>query len=419
MSTTLLIAGLLLLNCYTAFGQVDPNNAKAENYFYSNTVPEATAKFTTACRGAGGSIEYMVLPEKGAQNETLQAAVCSIGDPQNRAVIFTISGTHGIEGYAGSMAQISMLRGPPTMFLKSVRMVHLHMVNPYGASHILKENEQNADQYKNYGGFYALGYDNPIVQKMMDGIDLKNLANETVRNQAIAFFGNLTGEYGADKVNLALKTGQGKRPEGIAYFGPSKSWSSKTIDSVLDKYVQKADRVLLIDWHTAVGPYGTWACIPSDPDSEKAFKRWAPNALVVENDVVTPTGGSVPYSNVKTVTGAKQFVSIVWEAGTYPADMEISIMFILRLHCRFYNTPSHPMCAYVISRIQEFFYPQKEDWKVQTYNGINDVLPKVISGFAADAMGGTPLNTGTASVWISSYSCILFGLLLHFLLQEK
>ena len=42
---------------------------------------------------------------------------------------------------------------------------------------------------------------------MMDGIDLKNLANDkTVRNQAIAFFGNLTGEYGADKVNLALKT---------------------------------------------------------------------------------------------------------------------------------------------------------------------------------------------------------------------
>ena len=410
MSNALLIVGLVLLTGYIVSALDDRSNTRAENYYYSNSVPEATVKFTTACRGAGGSIEYMDLPEKGAQNEMLQAAVCSIGDPKDRAVIFTISGTHGIEGYAGSMAQISMLRGPPTMFPKGVRMVHLHMLNPYGASHILKENEQNADQLKNYAGYYALGYDNPIVQEMMDGIKLEKLGDEAARNQAIAFFSNLTDKYGADKVNLALKSGQGNRPKGIAYFGPSKSWSSNTTDYVLEKYVKKVDRLLVIDWHTAVGPYGEWACIPGEADSEKAFKRWAPDALVVEYDIVIPTGGIIAYSNMKAVTGATQFVNLVWEAGTYDAGLEISTMFILRLYCRFYSTASDPFCAYVISQIQDFFYPQKEDWKMQTYNRINDLLPKVVSGFAGDA--------SSARVWISSYSCILFGLLLHFLRQE-
>jgi hypothetical protein len=198
MANALLIIGLGLLSCYIVCAVDDRSNTRAENYYYSSSVPEATVKFTMACRGAGGSIEYMELPEKGVYNEILQAAVCSVGDPKDRAVIFTMSGTHGIEGYAGSMAQISMLRGPPTMFPKGVRMVHLHMVNPYGASHILKENEQNADQLKNYAGYYALGYDNPIVQEMMDGIDLKNLGDETARNRAIAFYGNLTAVYGVE-----------------------------------------------------------------------------------------------------------------------------------------------------------------------------------------------------------------------------
>ncbi|CAF5081444.1 unnamed protein product, partial [Rotaria sp. Silwood1] len=107
--------------------------------------------------------------------EQLQATVCAVGDVRKRAVIYTISGTHGVEGYAGSMAQISMLRGNSSMFPRGVRMVHLHLINPYGASYILKENEQNADQIKNVAMYYTLNYDNPILQRLMDQIDLPNL----------------------------------------------------------------------------------------------------------------------------------------------------------------------------------------------------------------------------------------------------
>jgi hypothetical protein len=131
---------------------------RVDNYYYSDTVTEADGQFTMACRNAGGSIEYMANPFRGKENETLRAAVCALGNPNARAVIFTISGTHGIEGFAGSMAQIAMLKGPASYFPHGVRMVHLHMINPYGASHILKENEDNADQLKNYAGYHSLGY---------------------------------------------------------------------------------------------------------------------------------------------------------------------------------------------------------------------------------------------------------------------
>ena len=352
-----------------------------DNYYYSSNVTEATYKFKAACNDAGGSFEEFNHPDKGVYGEQLQATVCLVGKSRARSTVFTISGTHGVEGYAGSMAQILMLRDLSTAFAADLRMVHLHMINPYGASYILKENEQNADQLKNQAMYYSLAYDNSIVQEMIDGIDLPNLGNATVQKQAFEFFEQLIAKYGPDAVNVALKTGQGKRPQGIAYFGPSKSWSSLTTDYVIDKYLQNTDNILLIDWHTAVGPYGNWTFIGVDQETEIAFKSWAPDALVAPNDVGVPTGGNLPYSRVKERTGAKRVLRGVWEAGTYPVTQQTNAVFILRLYCRFYSNLTDPFCQQIIAQIKEFFYPKQEDWKILTYNIIKDILPKVLSGF--------------------------------------
>ncbi|CAF1194030.1 unnamed protein product [Rotaria sordida] len=282
-----------------------------------------------------------------------------------------------------------MLRGNSSMFPPNVRMVHLHLINPYGASYILKENEQNADQLKNEAMYYTLNYDNPILQQFIDQIDLPNLGNISTQQNVFASFTQLIADYGEDAVNLALKTGQGKRPQGIAYFGPSKSWSSQTEEYVVDKYFPYATDILLFDWHTAVGPYGTWSFVPIDNESEVAFKRWAPNALMLPYDLGIPSGGQVPYSTIKVRTGARRVIRGFWEAGTYNLTMETNAMFILRLYCRFYSNITDPFCKDIISKTLEYFYPQADEWKRLTYNAINNVLPKVLSGFAGE------LNIGT------------------------
>ncbi|CAF0816202.1 unnamed protein product [Adineta steineri] len=365
--------------------------SESDNFYYSNTVPEATNKFVVACLNAKGSLEYFDHPSKGVNGEQLQATVCALGNPQARSIIYTISGTHGIEGFAGSMAQISMLRMPPSAFGDNVRVIHLHMINPYGASFISKENEQNADQLKNGAQYYSLNYDNPILQRLIDGIDLPNLSNSTVQQQAFALFAQLYNEYGENAVNTAMKTGQGKRPQGIAYFGPSKSWSSETSEQVVNKYLQNADNILLIDWHTAVGLYGNWTYLPLDNDSTMTFKRWIPDAPTEPNDIVVATGGELPYSYIKTISGAKRMIRVFWEAGTYPVTPNINAMFFLRLHCRFYRNATEPFCQDVIAQTKEYFYPQGADWKRLTYNAVNEYLPRVVSGFVAEVSNGTPV----------------------------
>lgn len=295
-----IIATLLIGNSWI-FSSASSSPA-SENFYYSNNITDATLKFTSACNYANGTVEVINHPSLGAQSERLQVVVCALGNASARSIVYTISGTHGIEGYAGSMAQISMLLGPPSMFPQGVRMVHVHLINPYGVSYILKENEDNADQLKNEAGYYSLNYDSPIVQELMDGIDWPNLGNATVRQNAFGVFAQLVGRYGESTVNAALKTGQGKRPRGIAYFGSFKSWSSNTTDYVITKYLRDVDNILLLDWHSAVGPYGQWSFIPIDQESESAFKRWAPQAPVLPYDLGMPAGGALPYSRLKTMT---------------------------------------------------------------------------------------------------------------------
>jgi Protein of unknown function (DUF2817) len=68
-------------------------------------VTEATYKFKAACNDAAGSFEEINHLDKGVHGEQIQATVCMVGKSQARSTVLTISGTHGVEGYAGSMAQ--------------------------------------------------------------------------------------------------------------------------------------------------------------------------------------------------------------------------------------------------------------------------------------------------------------------------
>jgi hypothetical protein len=382
--------------------------SESDNFYYSNNVTEATNKFIAACLNVGGLIESFNHPSKGIYGEQLQATVCALGNPNARSIIYTICGTHGIEGYAGSMAQLSMLRMSSSILSDNVRVVYLHMINPYGASFTSKENEENADQLKNGAKYYDLGYDNPILQRLIDGIDLPNLSNQTVQQQAFGLFAQLIAEYGEDAVNAALKTGQGKRPQGIGYFGPSKSWSSATSEQVVNKYLQNADNILLIDWHTAVGLYGNWTYLPLDNESAAAFQRWIPDAPTEPYDVIVPTGGELPYSSIKTISAAKRVIRVMWEAGTYPVTPDINAMFFLRLYCRFYSNATDPFCQQIIAQTKEYFYPQGTDWKMLTYNAINELLPRVLSGFSAEISNKTPSIRPHLSPIAGLLLCLLY-----------
>ena len=218
----------------------------------------------------------------------------------------------------------------------------------------------------------------------------------------------------AKKVGLALSMGQGSHPQGIAYFGPKKSCSSNTTDHVADKYLINAEQILLIDWHTAVSPHGEWTFLPIDPESNSTFRRWTTKVAIGLYDVGVPPGGELPYSKVKTVSGAKRVIRGLWEVGTYPVNEATNAYFILRLHCHFYGDVSETFCGFILGEIQKFFYPQLNDWKARTFNAINDALPEILASFAADRCNTVVVVDPNGAILTSeSMLIILFTLLLY------
>lgn len=141
---------------------------------FSTTVTEADAKFVEVCGEVGGNRQFYDHRFKGKDGEPLRAAVCHYGPTDARGVIVTISGTHGAEGFAGSFAQIAAMTMRGGQLPPNYRAVHIHMINPYGASYIMKENEDNADQLKNYARAYdQQNFSNPVLVEFIDGLEMQ------------------------------------------------------------------------------------------------------------------------------------------------------------------------------------------------------------------------------------------------------
>ena len=77
--------------------------------------------------------------------------------------LLVISGTHGVEGFAGSMCQTAWLSEGAAL-PDDLAVVLVHAINPYGFAWIRRVNEDNVDLNRNCIDFSAslpenVGYD--------------------------------------------------------------------------------------------------------------------------------------------------------------------------------------------------------------------------------------------------------------------
>ena len=89
----------------TPFGEIPGTSPLAPDY------PTARARFLAGSAAAGAAVEHHRIDGTGPSGEDLvvDVAVLGPGDAPNR--VFVVSGTHGIEGFAGSLCQSRWLEG--------------------------------------------------------------------------------------------------------------------------------------------------------------------------------------------------------------------------------------------------------------------------------------------------------------------
>jgi len=226
---------------------------------FSNDYGEARSKFLDAARDAGAITYRFVLDHRGPGGIELSTDVAWLGSRTAKAVIVTISATHGVEGFFGSATQIEWLRrARSTVRPEHLAALHIHAINPYGFAWLRRTNETNVDINRNWMDFSRPLPKNALYEELSQDLCPADwsAASQAQTAARIAAWIARHGPKGPAIYQQAVSGGQWDHPRGLFYGGTDVSWSRKTLTDILTSKLDSAERVCVLDFHTGLGPYG-------------------------------------------------------------------------------------------------------------------------------------------------------------------
>ncbi len=223
---------------------------------FSRDYAEARQKFLHHASLAGAQVEQNVLPGYlGAQGELLSMDVARLGSTDAERLVILSSGVHGPEGFAGSGCQVALLRDEELQKLaqaRSVALLVVHAVNPYGFSHLQRTNEDNIDLNRNF-----IDFDPPTENPGYAGVhDLLLPTQWPPTADNIQAQRDYVAAHGESAFRDAVSIGQSAFADGMFYSGTAPSWSNRTLRQVLRTHGASCRRIAWIDVHTGLGPWG-------------------------------------------------------------------------------------------------------------------------------------------------------------------
>ena len=121
--------------------------------YFADTYSQARAKFLAAVdKGGARLLSSHINPAKGPDGEDCITDVAWIGPDNARKLLILVSGTHGIEGYAGSGCHVAWLNEGwfARVAPKDTAVLLIHAINPHGFAWGRRANEDNIDLNRNF-----------------------------------------------------------------------------------------------------------------------------------------------------------------------------------------------------------------------------------------------------------------------------
>ena len=125
-------------------------------HWFSDSYREARKKFLDSIeelkeKGFEISQDELPLNLKGPEDEDLIIDFAVVGPLESENLLLYSSGIHGVEGFAGSAIQLSVLdqlknKSPFSDYC----IVFIHIINPYGMAWNRRVNENNVDLNRNF-----------------------------------------------------------------------------------------------------------------------------------------------------------------------------------------------------------------------------------------------------------------------------
>ena len=119
--------------------------------YFSPNYAVAQKKFIESAQALGGNIESIPNPYTGPKGKSIFMDVTLVGAEDAQKVLVVISGTNGVEGFAGSAIQTGILREEiGSQLPDDTSLLMIHAINPYGMAHLRRFTEDNVDLNRNF-----------------------------------------------------------------------------------------------------------------------------------------------------------------------------------------------------------------------------------------------------------------------------
>lgn len=227
--------------------------------YFSATYAAARDKFRQALREAGvASTSYRHPTAVGAQGEELTIDVAHLGNVRAPRQLIMLSGTHGLEGFAGSALQVAWLKQRRPTAHTGVLLVH--GLNPYGFSHGSRTNLEGVDLNRNFVDHAQSPLANPRYAELHPLL-LPRRWDTAERAACQAGIEDFRRRHGDDAYFEAFAGGQYQHVDGTCFGGFAPAWENDVLRQVVTAALGQARQVAVIDWHTGIGDYAKPFCL--------------------------------------------------------------------------------------------------------------------------------------------------------------
>lgn len=351
----------------------------------TRTFQDARGDFLERARAAEAEVTVHDHPVTGPDGETLAADVAWLGPADARSVVVVVSGTHGVEGYAGSALQRTWLRDADPHRPPDVAVCLVHALNPYGFAWVRRVNEDNVDLNRNFVDFdrppHNDGYDEIAALLVPERWD------DETRSETTSALLDTAGEVGFETFQQWVSGGQYAHPDGLFYGGTAPVWSHRLLDTLLAGALAARDRIVLLDLHTGLGPWGVGELISSDARDEAGYRR----AVDLFGDDVTSlhAGDSVSAAlagewlpHAAAELAPAEVTGVALEFGTVDA---VQVLQALRadawLHA--HGDPRSPDAAPIKDDLRAAFSDDDPAWIASLDQRFRSVLAAALDGLSA------------------------------------
>ncbi|MBY6186665.1 M14 family metallopeptidase [Marinobacter hydrocarbonoclasticus] len=349
---------------------------------FSDSYAEARARFIEAAKASGGRLESYPHPLAGPNGETLYLDVLALGVEGAQRVLVLSSGTHGVEGFAGSAIQTGLLR-TQALYDSGAGILMIHAINPWGFAHERRVNEHNVDLNRNFVDFSRPLPANPGYQALRSALTPASLSIwSSLTSVSRVLWYRI--RHGSEPTREAITAGQYDDPDGLFYGGSVPSWSRVTLEKVMARYLNDAQHIAMVDVHTGLGDYASAEVIVNLPMASGTYQRarewWGEQVKsTLSGDSVSAHLHGTLKLAIPAMVPHASVTAVSLEFGTYAGWKVLSA---LRKENWGYHHADRDSHLYLAPRqvLRTQFYPDDDLWKRQVWAQGEEVVRRAMTG---------------------------------------